>query len=284
MVHCTFAWPANSDVVNRQLRCILRTALAQLVQVEAVERQAILIAEATQLDVVSVVQFLQALVVGREAQAIAAEAATADAQRDGWLVQLTSEELEGRLAITQAEHPAALQHQQQQLSLMQRLLEQHAQCLEVERQESVARLELAAEQWSGMALLAGRLPAVAGQLAEAQTAAQASREQIESLAEALEERELAISRLGRELEALRDAQTVLDAAGQQRELGRLEAERREAMLGEQRAAWSTLQEIERASHAKEMQQARMTPSTLSLSSIWKECFLLSLCGNAFWPQ
>lgn len=234
-------------------------ALVQLEQVEAMERQAILAAGAMQLDLGSVVQSLQGLVAGREAQAAVAMGATGDAQRDERLAQLASEEVEGRLAMVQAEHAAFVEHQQQQLSWTQRLLEHHVRCREVEQQESVARLELAAEQWSGMAGLLERPPAVTGQLATAQAMAQASQERMASLEEALEERELTNSRLGRDLEVLRDAQTEQDAAWQQRELGRSEAERRDAILGEQRAAWSLLQEIERASHAGTMRQARMTP-------------------------
>lgn len=240
-------------------RWVLAEALVRLEQMEAVERQAILAAEAMQLDLGSVVQSLQGLVAGREAQAAAAMGATGDAQRDERLAQLASEEVEGRLATVQAEHAAFAEQQQQQLSWSQRLAEHHAQCLEVERQENAARLELAAEQWSGMAGLLQRPFAMAGQLATAQAMVQASQERTASLEEMLEEKELAISRLGRDLEALRDAQAAQDAAGQQRELGRSEAERREAILGEQRAAWSTLQEIERASHAGTMRQARMAP-------------------------
>jgi chromosome segregation ATPase len=227
---------------------------------EAVERQTILTAEASQLDLGSVVQSLRVLLDGRDSQAIGTEAATVEAQWDGVAAQLAAEEAEERLAIMQAKHSAEMDCQQQQQRSLQRQSEHHAQCLEVEQQEGVARLELLAEQWSGMAVLAGRLPAVAGQLAEAQMAAQASRSHVESLQEALEERELAISRLGRELEAMQDAQASSDVAGQQRELGRLEAERREAILGEQRMVWSTLEEVQLSSHAVQMQQARMGPS------------------------
>ena len=259
-------------------------ALVQLELAEAMERQAILVGEATQLDLGSVVQDLQVLVAGREAQATLAMGTTTDAQRDERLAQLATEEVEGRLAMVQAEHAAFSEHQQQQLSWSQRLLEHHAQRLEVDGQQSAARLEVAAEQWSEMAGLLERLPAVAGQLAMAQRMAQANQERMASLEEALEERDLAISRLSRDLEAVRDAQAVQDVAWQQRELGRLEAERREAILGEQRAAWSTLQEIERTSHAGIMRQARMAPCIVVMAgsgvsasgmALWLSCWVFS---------
>ena len=259
-----FFWcplPPDGEVLDVEgwAKWALPMALVQLVQAEAVERQAMLASEFMELDLGSVVQRLQELVAGREEQAIVTMRATGDAERDVRLAQLASEEVEGRLAMVQAEHAAFAEHQQQQLSETQRLLEHHGQCMEVEQQESVARLELAAEQWSGLAGLLEGLPAVAGQLATAQRMAQTSQERVASLEEALEERELAISQLGRDLEALRDAQAAQDVAWHQRELGRLEAERREAILGEQRAAWSILQEIERASRAGAMRQARVAP-------------------------
>ena len=229
--------------------------MARLVQVEATERLAVAAAEATQLDLGSVVQQLQALVAGREAAA-AAEAAAPAAPGVG-LAELAAAELEGRLAIMQTEHGVAMQQQQERLEWAQTRLERHARCLEVERQEGVARLEVAAEQAAGLAALAGQLAAVAGQLAEARAAAQASREQVASLEEALEEREAVVSQLGRDLEALQDAQAASDAAGQQRELGHSEAERRAGIVAEHRAAWSTLQEMARASQAGEMRQARV---------------------------
>jgi len=88
--------------------------------------------------------------------------------------------------------------------------------------------------------------------------AQAGRAQVESLEEALEERELAVARLGRELEALRDTQAAGTAEVAQRELSRTEAERRAALVGEQRACWSTLQEVERGIRAAAMAQALAT--------------------------
>ena len=232
-----------------------------LVQTEVMERQTIAMAEFSELDLGGMVQSLHAVVADQQVALTVAEAATA--RWDVLLSQLTSEELEDRLAMMQAEHSALGQHQEQYIGWVQMQQEHHAQRLAVERQESLGRLELAAEARSDVVGLAGQLPAVAGQLAEVQSAAQASREQMQSLQEALEERELAISRLGRDLEALQDAQAVMDAAGQQREVGRLEAERREAILGEQRAAWSTLQAFAQISLAGEMQQARMAPQSSS---------------------
>ena len=88
--------------------------------------------------------------------------------------------------------------------------------------------------------------------------AQAGRAQVESLEEALEERELAVARLGRELEALRDTQAAGTDEVAQRELRRTEAERRAALVGEQRACWSTLQEVERGIRAAAMAQALAT--------------------------
>ena len=237
-----------------------------MVQAEAVERQAITAAEASQLDIGSMVQSLQAVVTRYEAQAAAAATAAAaevgPARPDAALAELAAEELAERLAIVQAEHLALAEQQQEQLGWVQVLAAQRAVCLEVERQESLARLEVAAEQAADMAALAGRLAAVGGQLAEAQAAAQASREQVASLEEALEERELTVSQLERALEAVRDAQVASDAAGQQRELGRAEGEQRAAILVEQRAAWSTLQEIARVSQAGQMQLGRTPLASL----------------------
>ena len=96
--------------------------------------------------------------------------------------------------------------------------------------------------------LAAPLAMISGQLAETQARAQ-------SLAEALEEKELMLSSLSREMEALRDAQGGMEADVQQRELARSEAERRAAILGEQRAAWSSLQAVARHVQTSEMQQA-----------------------------
>ena len=99
-----------------------------------------------------------------------------------------------------------------------------------------------------MVALAAQLAMMSGQLAETQARAQ-------SLAEALEEKELMLASLGREMEALRDAQGGMDAEVQQRELARAEAERRAAILGEQRAVWSSLQAVARHVQSSEMQQA-----------------------------
>ena len=96
--------------------------------------------------------------------------------------------------------------------------------------------------------LAAQLAMMGGQLAETQARAQ-------SLAEALEEKELMLASVGREMEALRDAQGGMNADVQQRELARYEAERRAGILGEQRAVWSTLQAVARLVQASEMQQA-----------------------------
>lgn len=96
--------------------------------------------------------------------------------------------------------------------------------------------------------LAGQLAMMSGQLAESQARAQ-------SLAEALEEKELLLASLGREMEALRDAQGGMDAEAQQRELARAEAERRAAILGEQRAVWGSLQAVARHVQSSERQQA-----------------------------
>lgn len=96
--------------------------------------------------------------------------------------------------------------------------------------------------------LAAQLAMMSGQLAETQARAQ-------SLAEALEEKELMLASVGREMEALRDAQGGMNADVQQRELARSEAERRAAILGEQRAVWSSLQAVARHVQASEMQQA-----------------------------
>lgn len=233
--------------------------MAHVVEAEAVERQAIAAAEASQLDVGSMVRSLQAVVAGYEAQAAATIVQGDVAQPDVGLAELAFEELAERLAIVQAEHLALSEQQQEQLAWVQMLTVQRALCLEVEQEESMARLEVAAEQSAGMAALAGRLAVVGGQLAEAQAAAQARREQVASLESALEERELTVSQLERALEALQDAQTASDAAAQQRELGRAEGEQRAAILAEQRTAWSTLQEVSRVSQASQMQLARMSP-------------------------
>ena len=216
--------------------------LARLVYAEAAERQAIAASGATQLDLGGVVRGLQALVAEREGRAAAAEADAASRRRAAAQVQ-----------------PQEQPQQPQELvdgTRLLLLLEQQAQWLEVERQESLARLEVGAEQAGDMAAVAGRLAGVAGQLAEARSAAQASRELAATLQDALEERELTVGRLGRVLEALRDAQAASDGAGQQRELGRSEGEQRAAIVAEQRAAWGTLQEVARVSHAGEMRQAR----------------------------
>ena len=218
------------------------------------ERQAIA-AEASELELGSVMRSLQTLVAVREAQAAASEAG--GAQRDAMLAELASEELEGRLALMEAERSALAQQEQARSEWTQMLSEHSAQRLAVEQQESLARLEVAAEQSTSLAVMAGRLATVAGQLAEAQAAAQASRERVASLEEALEERDLTVSRLGRELEALRDAQAASDVGAQQRELGRSEGEERASIVREQRAAWSTLQEIALVSHGSAMLQARM---------------------------
>ena len=228
-------------------------ALARLEQSEAMERQSIA-SEASAMELGSVVQRLQGLVAVRDAQASTAAAGSA------LEANLAAEELEGRLAVVEAEHSALAQQQQEQLAWTQMVAEHAAQQQALEQQEGAGRLEIASERSGSLAELAGRLAGVAGRLAEAQAAAQASRERVASLEEALEERELTVSRLGRELEAVRDAQAAPDAGAQQRELGRSEGEERETIASEQRAAWSTLQEVARASFASEMRLARTPPA------------------------
>jgi chromosome segregation ATPase len=231
-------------------------ALMRLVQAEAAERQSIA-AEATDIQLGTM---MQRLLTERDVQA--SMAAAGSAQRDAELSEahLASEELEGRLAAMEAEQSALAQQQQEQLARTQMLADHAAQHQALEQQESLGRLEIASEQSGSLAELAGRLASVAGRLAEAQAAAQASRERVASLEEALEEREVTLSRLGRELEAVRDAQVAPDVGAQQRELGRSEGEERETIASEQRAAWSTLQEVTRASHASEMRLARTSPA------------------------
>lgn len=118
----------------------------------------------------------------------------------------------------------------------------------------MARLALAEEQLMFAMGLAGQLPCIMGQLAEAHNAAQGRRERMEALETALEEKELALGQMSRELEAMQDAQAVMDVEALHRQLGRLEGDQRAAILGEQRASWNTLQEIERCCHVAVVHQ------------------------------
>ena len=129
---------------------------------------------------------------------------------------------------------------------------------ELEQQEAMGRLEIAEQQALGAVALAERQPSMAVRLSDAQSAMQAIREQCEALEEALEEKEAALAGVSRELEALRDSQAGPDAEVQQREVGRLEAERRAAIASEQRAALVVLQEGERLARAGAMGQAMAT--------------------------
>ena len=224
--------------------------------------------EYNSLDLGSVVQQLQALVAGRDEalvslaaaqEAAASERAVPEAEGVAGLeverLRLAGEEAMQRVSIGQA-GPEELAHLQQQLSEgLWALGVMRACSMEVEQQETLARMALAEEQLSFAMGLAAGLPGVVGRLAEAQSAAQGSQQRVEALEEALEERELALGQVARELEALRDAQVASGVEAQQRQLGRSEGERRAALVGEQKAAWGTLQEIERGSRQAAFQHA-----------------------------
>ena len=130
-----------------------------------------------------------------------------------------------------------------------------ARLADVEQQETLARMALVEEQCASAMVRGAALPSVTGRLAEAQSAAQVSQRQIKALEEALEEKEVALDQMGRELEATQDAQTASDAEVQQRQLTRSEGERRATIVAEQRASWGTLQEIERSTWVAVAQRA-----------------------------
>ena len=200
----------------------------------------------------SVVQGLRALVhAGQEAAESATAAASVAAAGRYALEQLLLEEAEQRLALVQAEHSAVAEQQlEQHVALVQRSL-----LRDIEQQEAAERAMVWAAESAAAVALVAQQPAVHGRLAEAQAAVEARRAEVAGLSEALEEKELALGRLSRELEALRDAQATADAGSAQRELGRAEAERRAALVAEQRAAWATLEDIALYDRASERRQA-----------------------------
>lgn len=128
-------------------------------------------------------------------------------------------------------------------------------CADLEQQEAMGRMAIAEQQALGAVALAERQPSMAVRLSDAQSAMQAIQEQCKVLEEALEEKDAELAGVSRELEALRDSQAGPDSEVQQREVGRLEAERRAAIAGEQRAALLALQEGERLARAGAMGQA-----------------------------
>ena len=128
-------------------------------------------------------------------------------------------------------------------------------CAELEQQEAMGRMAIAEQQALGAVALAERQPSMAVRLSDAQSAMQAIQKQCKALEEVLEEKDAALGNVSRELEALRDSQAGPDAEVQQREVGRLEAERRAAIVGEQRAALLALQEGEGLARAGAMLQA-----------------------------
>ena len=79
--------------------------------------------------------------------------------------------------------------------------------------------------------------------ADAQT-----RHAIRALEATVDEKDSALAQLGREMEALRDAQSEMgiDFAVAQRQVGRTEEERRAAIVAEQRGVWAALGEVERS--------------------------------------
>lgn len=170
-------------------------------------------------------------------------------------LRLAVEEAMQRLDIRQAEQEALVYVQQQHGDGLRVFAVMRACSIAVEQQETMARMALAEEQLAFAMGLAAGLPVVVGQLAEAQSAAQASRGQVEVLEEALEEREMALAQMGRDLESVQDSQMASDAEAQQRQVGRTEGERRAAILGEQRAAWGMLQDIEGGSRLTAAQHA-----------------------------
>ena len=170
-------------------------------------------------------------------------------------VDVAREEGMQRLAVGQAELVEAAQLQRQHMEELKVLAVARAECLEVEQQETMERLLLGEEQLAFAMGLAAGLPSLAGRLAEAQSAMQVSRMQVSELEERLEEREVVLAQVERELEAVQDAQVSSDVEAQQRQLGWLEGERRAAILAEQRAAWGMMQEIARGSQMAVVQHA-----------------------------
>ena len=192
----------------------------------------------------SVVQGLQALVVaGQEA---AAASSASEAMREA-MERLQLEEAEQRSAIAQA---AGLAVMEQQAELVQRSL----LCL-LEQREAAERAMVWAADSAATVSLAGQQPAVRGRLVEAQAALESRREEVAGLSEALEEKEMELGRVSRELEALRDAQATADASSVQREMQRAEGEQRAAVATEQRAAWAMLEEMARHDRASDRRQA-----------------------------
>lgn len=160
-----------------------------------------------------------------------------------------------RMSIGQASQDELVHLQRQLAEGLWAIAVMRAHSLQVEQQETLARMVLTEEQLSFAMGLAAGLPGVVGRLAEAQRAVQSSQQEVVTLEEALEESELALGQLGRELEAVQDAQLASGVEAQQRQVGRSEGERRDMLVGEQRAAWGMLQEIERGSRQAAAQHA-----------------------------
>jgi hypothetical protein len=185
-------------------------AVQRLEQAEALGRAAIAEEQASGLDVAAVVEQLRGLVARSAAQAqealaaraeasgeaaVAAEAGEGAAGAEAAAAQLALEEERQRWAVSQGEQEAVAELLHRQTELLRAVAVVRSERLEVEQQETAARLALAEEQWASAMALGAQLPSVlVGRLAEAQSMAQASRERME---ESLEERQAAPSQLSR---------------------------------------------------------------------------------------
>lgn len=159
--------------------------------------------------------------------------------------------------IPAAEQAALQELQQQHGEAVQAALQQGALFAALEEQEAAGRMEVAEQQAAGLVGLAERQAGLAGQVADTQGKLRASQQQCGVLEAQLEEMELALSRVRREMEAVQDSQAVVpDAGAQQRELSRSEAERRAGLAAEQRSGLLALEESERSSRAVAMSRER----------------------------
>ena len=164
-------------------------------------------------------------------------------------------EAKQRLALLQSEELALAQLLQERSDGLLAMAMAHAQRLALEQQESASRHVVSEEESAAVVSLAVFVPSVAGRMAELQADVRASQAQQELLQEALEERDAALAQLGRDLEALQDAEVASGLTAEVRQLERAEGERRASLVAAQRAAHGALQEIERSSRAAAAQHS-----------------------------
>jgi len=168
------------------------------------------------------------------------------------LEHLAAAEEAGRAGIEAAGSAGVVEVWEEHMARWRGELAARAAMQAVEQAEALGRSDVREAQWAEWAtVLAGHSPAAAGRFAAAQALASERLTHLEAVEAKLEERETALARVERQLEAVRGP----DAEVPQREVARQESEGRAAVAAEHRALWAWMHEAERAGRALAAQRA-----------------------------